>query len=95
MLIDEQLTGVASTSVATAGYSSNDGLYSITGVFVATVNLERSLDGGTTWEVIASHTAVTDPLVNNTNIAAPAVGAKFRFTSPVFTSGAAVCKLLV
>jgi len=95
MLINETLSATGSTGIATADYSSQDGSYSIGGTFVATIDLERSLDNGLTWEVIASHTAATDPTVDNTNIAAPAAGTQFRLTCSAYTSGSAVCKLRV
>ena len=64
--------------------------FRLAGTFVATVKLERSFDGGSTWAVVsknidgqeAAYTAAVDAVGNE-----PEAGVTYRWTCTAFTSG--------
>lgn len=63
--------------------------YFLSGTFSATIVLQKSLNGGQTWETVSSHTAAASGILNNhgpDNILA-------RFICSAFTSGTAVTTL--
>lgn len=82
-------TGVKSSGSFTATGTSSEykardnalSAWAVTGTFVATTYLERSKDGGTTWEILQTITAAASGRVNT------GVNEKFRFRCSDYTSG--------
>ena len=64
--------------------------YNVTigGTFVATIQLQRSFDRGTTWSTVKEVTAAYDGVGIE-----PEPGVLYRFACTAFTSGSAVCRL--
>lgn len=82
----------SSNSFTAIGVSNFIGLcgsfdVSISGVWVGSVNLERSLDAGVTWGIVATYAA------NIESVASCASSARFRFNCTAYTSGAALCQI--
>lgn len=61
---------------------------SISGTFVATINLERSFDEGATWRIVKAFTAPAEKIGDE-----PEPGALYRFNCTSYTSGTANCRL--
>ena len=62
---------------------------SISGTFVASVVLQRSFDGGVTWNTYATYTTVTESSLTDLEI-----GVRYRLGIPTsYTSGTAICRL--
>jgi hypothetical protein len=65
--------------------------YDVSGTFVGTVILERSVNGGLSWESVASKTAAaSDSLDVETRDQQPAI---YRFRCSAFTSGTIVTSI--
>ena len=76
-----------SGSFTTTGVSNSSMIYrnfnvSVQGTFVATVDLERSFDNGTTWEVVESYTAPVSKSLNEVEALV-----SYRLNCSAFTSG--------
>ena len=58
---------------------------SISGTFAATIDLERSIDGGVTYTVVESYTAATE-----VNVHTVSQSIQYRLNCSAYTSGSAV-----
>ena len=78
------------SSVTTGTAKQLRGTYalSVSGFGDASVNLERSLDGGSTWHAIKTYTAGAEEVLE-----APNSGIQYRFNCIVYTSGTIACVL--
>lgn len=61
---------------------------SLSGTWVATVNLERSFDQGATWVIVKSYTANAQEVVDD-----PSPDNFYRFNCTAFTSGPVVFRI--
>jgi hypothetical protein len=64
----------------------------VSGTFVATLAVQRSFDGGTTWSTIsrdASGTPATFTAPFSIQVSEPEVGVQYRVAMTAFTSGSA------
>jgi len=66
--------------------------YDVSGTFVATVKLERSFDGGGSWETVVTATGAASGTIANL-VTLGGAGALYRFQCTAFTSGTAVCAM--
>ena len=71
------------------------GLYnvSISGTFVATITIQRTLDGGTTWNDVCSYTAPVEDVRLASTADPLEVVYRIGCKTGGFTSGTAVCVL--
>ncbi len=68
--------------------------YDVSGTFVGTVKIERSFDGGNSWEdVVTGITSAASGTVANIRTL-QGVGALYRYQCTAFTSGTIVCLLV-
>ena len=70
--------GQVSSPVQLEGYFN----VSVSGFGAATVGLERSFDGGTSWRTVESYTSNTDKVGHE-----PEVGILYRLNATAYTSG--------
>lgn len=63
---------------------------SISGTFTATVTLERSFDGGSTYHTVATYTSATEA-----RVAESEVGVLYRFNCTAYTSGTVTYRLSI
>lgn len=83
--VSDTLTGVGAGNVAIVSGTFN---YSLSGTFVATLVLQRSLDAGLTWHDVTSFGDVyefTGPCQES--LAEPENGARYRWKCTAYTSG--------
>lgn len=78
-------SAVAGTSIALEGPFN----LSLSGTFVATVQLQRSFDAGSTWLVVKSYTAVAEEVGD----AGDEKGVLHRLECTAYTSGTVVGRL--
>jgi hypothetical protein len=64
--------------------------FSLTGTWAGTITLKRSIDGGTTWGVVATYTENDEQAIDDPQ---PDSQYKAGFETGDYTSGSAVCTL--
>lgn len=82
------ITGNNSTGAELNGKNGGKMAVSVTGFGVATVELQWSFDGGTTWVTHSSYTSDT-----NTTVDSPSDEVIWRLRTTAYTSGTLVCGL--
>lgn len=82
------------TGATTSVFVSGNFNASLTGTFVATLQLERSFDGGTTWQPLtAGGSTITFTAVMSESFFEPEADALYRWKCTAYTSGTIVCRI--
>jgi hypothetical protein len=85
--ISSSFTALGSSAGLGLAGTDENGTVSVSGTFVGTVQLERSLDGGKSWQVqrTPSTAALSSTVINGPGL--------FRWTCTAYTSGTIICAL--
>lgn len=89
--LEETLNAVETSSSVFVNGNFNA---SITGTFVATLKLQRSLDFGVTWQTVSAggtELSYTDDM--SETFYEPEVGALYRWNCTAYTSGTILCRI--